>query len=340
MARTDQNIQALRIESIYIPHGRRPVDSETVAQLAASLAEFGLQHPITVRYVEHIHDPEEGDLYDVFALVAGHHRLQAAKSLGWERINCDLVRWTDKQARKWEIIENLHRKELSLEEESKQTAELVQLMAESDDCGKPAQVAPVLGGRGNKGGINEAARELGIERTEIQRAVKLANVSDEAWNEARKAGVAETQSVMLEVARAPIERQTEAVKEIVETREGVKERQPRRLSLTALAQSSALSASADMDLTEFLVSQYYGAGRAFLTRNGTNEMVEAALQQFLATEPTVTDLAAMAQEAGRRAVLKMFDGKWDSFIASLPVPPPKPPAKRRTKQAAKQRRRA
>lgn len=46
---------------------------------------------------------------------------------------------------------------------------------------KLAQVAPVSkGGRGNESGVNKASRDLNIERTEVQRAVKIAALTPEA----------------------------------------------------------------------------------------------------------------------------------------------------------------
>ncbi len=47
---------------------------------------------------------------------------------------------------------------------------------------KAAHVAPVCaGGRGNIGGVNAASRELGIERTDAQRSVKVASISEAAY---------------------------------------------------------------------------------------------------------------------------------------------------------------
>ncbi|GAN55453.1 hypothetical protein [Tanticharoenia sakaeratensis] len=43
-------------------------------------------------------------------------------------------------------------------------------------------------GRGNTGGVRAAVRELGIERNEAQRAVKIAGISEEARAAADEAG--------------------------------------------------------------------------------------------------------------------------------------------------------
>ena len=42
-------------------------------------------------------------------LVAGRHRLEGARRLGWGTIACSVVEMDERQARMWEIAENLHR---------------------------------------------------------------------------------------------------------------------------------------------------------------------------------------------------------------------------------------
>ena len=74
----------------------------------------------------------------------------------------------------------------------------VDSLAESD-ANKPAQVAPVSGGRGNIGGINAAVRELGMDQTEAQRAVKINSMSPAA--DAAAAGLHDNQSALRAVAR-------------------------------------------------------------------------------------------------------------------------------------------
>jgi ParB family chromosome partitioning protein len=51
-------------------------------------------------------------------------------------------------------------------------------------------------------GINAATRELGIERTEAQRAMKIASIPQEARDAADEAGL-NTQKARLEIAKAP-----------------------------------------------------------------------------------------------------------------------------------------
>ncbi|MBS0641340.1 MAG: hypothetical protein JSS43_15810 [Proteobacteria bacterium] len=71
----------------------------------------------------------------------------------------------------------------------------------AEETNKGATCADIQRGRGQpKGGINAAVRELGIDRTEAQRAVKIASLSDEAKAAARDAGVADNRTCFLRAA--------------------------------------------------------------------------------------------------------------------------------------------
>ena len=56
---------------------------------------------------------------------------------------------------------------------------------------KVAQLAPVSkvgAGRGNKGGESEAARQLGLDRDDVRRAIKVASITPEAQQTAHEVG--------------------------------------------------------------------------------------------------------------------------------------------------------
>lgn len=78
------------LDQIAIGPRLREVDEAVVERLAESMDRIGLQNPIQVRHNFGI-DPETGE-YDRgldrggFALVAGAHRIEAARRLGWGRI--------------------------------------------------------------------------------------------------------------------------------------------------------------------------------------------------------------------------------------------------------------
>ncbi|SNY95538.1 ParB N-terminal domain-containing protein [Halomonas sp. hl-4] len=89
----------------------RPTIPDTVNALSRSLEELGLIQPITVRKAP-VYD---GGIYvDGYMVVAGNHRVAAARALGWEEIEAFVLpgedRW-DEEMR--EIDENLIRAELT-----------------------------------------------------------------------------------------------------------------------------------------------------------------------------------------------------------------------------------
>jgi hypothetical protein len=93
-----------------------------------------------------------------------------------------------------------HRADLTVQERAEHIAARVKLTETKPDA---AQLAPHRKAGQQSGGINAAVRELGIERTEAQRAVKIASMADEAKVAAREAGLADNQSALLAVAREP-----------------------------------------------------------------------------------------------------------------------------------------
>ena len=71
-------------------------------------------------------------------------------------------------------------------ERDRLVAEWCRLVGKED---KVAQVGPVsLGGRGNKSGVREAARQLGLSRQDVERAAKVASLSPEAQQAAHEVG--------------------------------------------------------------------------------------------------------------------------------------------------------
>lgn len=195
-------IMNIKTDEIFIVGNRRPLNQDAVARLADSISNIGLQTPITVRLTD-VLDPEDGEYTRAFVLITGHHRLEAYKVLGLDRIpaiirNCDEI-----EAQLWEIAENLHRAELTALERDEQVAKWVELNADR----QKAQSAPIESkrpdGKGHRqeSGINAASRELGIERTDAQRAVKVASLSDEAKEAARETGLDNNRSVMLSASK-------------------------------------------------------------------------------------------------------------------------------------------
>jgi N6-adenosine-specific RNA methylase IME4/ParB-like chromosome segregation protein Spo0J len=93
-----------RIDSIDIGTRLRPVDQQAVDTLKPSIAQMGLQTPISV-----FGKPSDATV----SLAAGGHRLEAMRQLGKEWIDCFHQQGDALDAALWEIDENLIRLELT-----------------------------------------------------------------------------------------------------------------------------------------------------------------------------------------------------------------------------------
>ena len=87
------------IGEIQINEGRRGLDAAHVRELADSIRELGLLNPVTV-------DSENN-------LIAGLHRLEAVRTLGWDEVECTVSSLEGLQAELAEIDENFVRNGLS-----------------------------------------------------------------------------------------------------------------------------------------------------------------------------------------------------------------------------------
>lgn len=89
----------------------RPTIPDTVNALARSLGELGLIQPVTVRKAP-VYDG--GIHVDGFMVVAGNHRVAAARALGWQEIDAFVLVDDDRVGQEMrEIDENLIRAELT-----------------------------------------------------------------------------------------------------------------------------------------------------------------------------------------------------------------------------------
>ena len=100
---TTLHIIEVPLQSLRASEQPRPLITADVDRMAASLREVGLISPIRIR--------KAGDGWQI---VAGHHRVAAARAIGWESINAIVTEAGENlQAELIEIDENLCRSELS-----------------------------------------------------------------------------------------------------------------------------------------------------------------------------------------------------------------------------------
>jgi ParB/RepB/Spo0J family partition protein len=192
-AKVEINLSIITINDIIVNEGRREINAASVKKLAQSIDQVGLRHPITVR--------KKGDRY---ILVAGLHRIEAHKNLGLDHIPATIVTMTDDDAQLWEIAENLHRAELSKLERDDNIAEWIRI-TERQSSQVATNESKRSDGRGHRAesGVNAAARELGVDKDDAHRAVKVASLSDEAKDAAREHHLDNNRSAMLAAASKP-----------------------------------------------------------------------------------------------------------------------------------------
>ena len=89
----------VKISNIKINPGRREAEPKAIEELARSIAAVGLLNPIT--------------LDQSSTLIAGLHRLKAAKQMGWTEIECNIIGMSGLQAELAEIDENIVRTKLT-----------------------------------------------------------------------------------------------------------------------------------------------------------------------------------------------------------------------------------
>lgn len=183
--------ELLDVDCIQTGDRLRHIDANAVASLQASMGKIGLRTPITVRMMDDdaISDP---------MLVSGHHRLEAARALGWQQIECFVIdHESDDEARMWEIAENLHRAELNTIERSEHITEWARLSA------------LVFHG---ETGTRAAARALNLAPATVHRAKKIDGLTDEAKEAAREAGMENATRALVAAAREVPERQADAIR--------------------------------------------------------------------------------------------------------------------------------
>lgn len=203
----------LFLDEVEVGESRRALDPEAVSRLAISIKEIGLQHPISVLAID-----------GRFKLVAGRHRLEAVRELGEDRIEAYAVPMDSRAARMWEISENLHRADLTVQERSDQIAEWIGLIEEGLQSGQLVQNESKREdrrGHRHEGGISAAARQLPIQgetgdakRKSVERAVKIASITPTAKEAAKEAGIDNNQSKLLKLAAVEPSKQVEAVAKI------------------------------------------------------------------------------------------------------------------------------
>lgn len=216
-------VERIPVDSVEVGPRVRALNEGALASLMASIERLGQLQPITVYTVDN----------SAAHLIAGMHRLEAMKRLGREDIDAVFVTANEVDRELHEIAENLHRAELTALERDEQIArwiELTQAKIISAQVAQKFDTKNIPRGPGRpESGLSAAARDIGVDRDSAMRAKKVASIADDAKEAARQHNLDDNRSALLDVARQPVERQVERVREIAAAKEARSE-QPQSAS--------------------------------------------------------------------------------------------------------------
>lgn len=202
----------IKINDIKINPGRREAAPEDVQRLSESVAEVGMMNPITV----------DAD----YTLVAGLHRLEAAKLLGWTEVECTVCGLDRLHAELAEIDENVIRTGLS----DLELSELLARRKKIYETLHPATIARNLPGHASnyesssdkltgeeKPFSQDTAAKLGVSPRTVERHVQIGeNLTPEAKEILRGTDRKVTKQNLTKLSRLEPEQQMEAAKRLTE----------------------------------------------------------------------------------------------------------------------------
>ena len=197
----------IKISDIKINPGRRNAEPKAIEELSKSIAAVGLMNPITVTQDN--------------TLIAGLHRLEAAKSLGWTEIECNSIGMSSLQAELAEIDENIVRTSLSRQELGEQflrRKEIYEMLHPETKAGA-AQAAGMNRAIGNNVGdklastsksfVEDTSEKTGMSKRTVSRLLQIANnMTQDAKRIVQASDI--PQDTALKISRLPSDQQAEA----------------------------------------------------------------------------------------------------------------------------------
>ena len=193
----------MKISDVRINPGRRDLKQQNVDELVRSIKAVGLMNPITVTQDN--------------TLIAGLHRLEAAKLLGWTEIECTVSDAEGIQAELAEIDENFVRAGLS----HRELGDLLLRRKELYEALHPETQQGKRNGQTVKNGnltlleakpfSQDTAEKLGVSKRTVERLVQTAaNLTPEAKKVIRDADDKISRDAALKISRLPPDQQEEA----------------------------------------------------------------------------------------------------------------------------------
>lgn len=204
-----ENAMKIRIDEVRINSGRREARVDNVRELAKSIAEIGLLNPITVT-------PDR-------TLIAGCHRLEAAKLLGWTEIECTICEIDGLLAELAEIDENMVRTNLSPIEfgdlllKRKQIYETLHPETKNGGDRRSEKIrTSICRSDTAKSFVKDTAGKLGVSPRTVERQVQVAkNLTPEAKDIIESSGKKITKGDTLKLSRLEPGQQAETAHAMV-----------------------------------------------------------------------------------------------------------------------------
>jgi ParB family transcriptional regulator, chromosome partitioning protein len=202
----------LSLDAIELRNRLRPIEEASMLALAASFGERGQDAPVIVR------DRDDGS--NKVRLVAGAHRVAAARYLGWETIKAVVRSLSDDEARLTEIDENVVRRELSALDRAVFLAERKKVYERLHPETKHGGSRPRKGEEGQVANMatfnrysKDAAKKTGLSERSVQRATELAMKLDPSVIEAlRLSPLAENSAALKKLSLLPADQQIGAAR--------------------------------------------------------------------------------------------------------------------------------
>ena len=191
----------IKISEIKINPGRREAEPKAVEELARSITAVGLMNPVAL---------DQNN-----TLVAGLHRLEAAKLLGWTEIECTTIGMDSVQAELAEIDENIVRTKLNRQELCEQLLRRKEIYEtlhpetrhgmRNGQTAKNANLATLE----TKSFAEDTAEKTGMSKRAVSRLLQIAN---NLTGDARRIVEAHnmTQDTALKLSRLQHDEQVEA----------------------------------------------------------------------------------------------------------------------------------
>ncbi len=217
----------IKIDSIKINERMREVSEDKVTEIASSIKEIGLLNPITIS--------------DNNELIAGLHRLNAFKMLGYAEIEANVVHLSGLKQELAEIDENLIRADLHYIDRGdhlKRRKEIYELLHPETKQGTAQRIGQINNDPLSKlvrventstildspapTFIKDTAAKAGLSESVIKQEIQMSrNFTPEMKQQVKKADLSKTEA--LKLARLEPEKQQAVIERVIEKKEKAEE---------------------------------------------------------------------------------------------------------------------